>query len=134
MGVSDIKKAFNEKCKVLVVDDVPSARKIVVRILKNLGVEFIETANNGKEALEKIRAGGVGLVISDWDMPEMDGIELVKILRSEQKTKALPFIIISSSADPDTESNAAGSGATDFVAKPFTSEMLGWKISMVLRQ
>ena len=120
--------------KILIVDDVPSARKIVKRLLNKLGFKNIAEAASGINALEIIKAGDINLVISDWHMPEMEGIELVEKLRQQPETKKLPFIMITGTNSSEEVLRAVQGGVDDYVVKPFDSEILSKKIENALRK
>jgi two-component system chemotaxis response regulator CheY len=108
--------------KILVVDDSKAMRMIVVRTLRQAGAtnHAIVEAENGRLALEVVRQGGVDLVLSDWNMPEMTGIEFLRALRaSGDRTR---FGFVTSEATPDMRAIAKDAGALFLIAKPFTSE------------
>lgn len=106
--------------KVLIVDDSRGMRMIVLRTLRQAGFtshEFVE-ASNGKEALEKLREGGFGLVLSDWNMPEMTGIDLLNQLRADGNSVAFGFI--TSESSEKMRDLATSAGARFLITKPFT--------------
>lgn len=108
--------------KILVADDSKAMRMIVVRTLRQAGLgghDIIE-AENGKEALDIARSQGVDLVLSDWNMPEMTGIELLQALRGSGSQ--VPFCFVTSEGSDEMREQAAQSGAMGLIAKPFTSE------------
>ena len=90
---------FNLKIKVLVVDDFPTMRRIVKNLLKQLGFENIDEAEDGAQARVKLKAGGYGLVVSDWNMPVMEGIDLLKHVREDETLKAIPFLMVTAEAE-----------------------------------
>lgn len=85
---------FDFKIKVLVVDDFPTMRRIVKNLLKQLGFENIDEADDGVNALAKLKNGGFGLVVSDWNMPNMEGIDLLRAVRQEPSVKDIPFLMV----------------------------------------
>ena len=108
--------------KILIVDDSKAMRMIVGRVLRQAGygaAEFVE-GSNGAEGLAAVRAGGIDLVLSDWNMPEMTGIEFLKALRAEGRTVRFGFVTSESTAD--MREQAVLAGATFFITKPFTAE------------
>lgn len=130
----DLQEFISTGAKVLVVDDVPSARKVVSRLLQRLGLTNIVEANCGDEALRQIQTGDVSLVISDWNMPSMDGLTLLNKLRDETDGAQVPFILITSSADRDEVIQAFKAGISDYIVKPFNGETLGRKVESVIAQ
>ena len=120
--------------KVLLVDDLGSARKILVKILKNIGISQIDEAINGQEALNKACACSYDIIISDWEMPIMNGLELLKNIRSESNNSQLPFIMITSHNKKELVLEAADAGISDFVSKPFTEAVLCLKIENALKR
>jgi two-component system chemotaxis response regulator CheY len=115
---------------VLVVDDSKAMRLIVSRILKQTGlVNEIAEAENGQQALEHLRAQPADVVMSDWNMPEMTGIELLRSLRSEGIE--VPFVFVTSESTAEMREIAAEAGATSLIAKPFTRELLEAELSTV---
>lgn len=118
--------------KILVVDDLASARKILVKLLKQIGFQSIDQAENGQEAFKKIVSGSYGLIISDWEMPQMKGLDLLKALRADQRFFELPFIMISSLNKKETVIEAAQAGVSDYICKPFGPDTLKTKIQGVL--
>jgi two-component system chemotaxis response regulator CheY len=110
--------------RVLIVDDSRAMRMIVIRELRKAGFDehSFEEAGNGKEALEQIRKAEPDLVLADWNMPEMSGLELLQALRAEGR--ALPFCFITTEATPELKKVALDAGAALVIAKPFTADSL----------
>ena len=124
---------INANHGVLVVGDVVSARKIVMRLLGKLGIKNVSEAANGKDALETLKKkGGVNLIISDWSMPEMDGMQLLASVRANGIYLKLPFILITSSADREEVLRAFNAGVTDYMVKPFNADTIARKLTSVL--
>jgi two-component system chemotaxis response regulator CheY len=118
--------------KVLVVDDSGVMRKIIARSLSALGVESIEEASDGKDALETFGDGsGFDLVITDWNMPEMDGLELTKALRGQGAT--LPIMMVTTEAEKESVLQAIQAGVNDYLVKPFDNEMLKVKLNRLFK-
>lgn len=120
---------IDKRNRVLVVDDMPTMRKLVRKYLKDLGFMDVVEADDGQTALpmvEKCRAEGkpVGLVISDWNMPRMKGIELLKKIRASSETRTLPFILLTAEAEKEPMALAKDAGVDAYLQKPFTAEML----------
>jgi len=112
--------------KILVADDLPSARKAIVRLLGKLGYSTVLEASDGEQALKIIEEGEVGLIISDWQMPKISGIDLVKKLRDAGNQ--IPFIIVTAASSREEVIEAHQSRVSDFIAKPFSMETLSMKI------
>ncbi len=122
---------FNLKIKVLVVDDFPTMRRIVKNLLKQLGFENIDEAEDGAQALGKLKAGGYGLVVSDWNMPVMEGIDLLKHVREDETLKTIPFLMVTAEAEKDKVITAIKAGVDNYVVKPFTAEILKEKLEKI---
>ena len=124
---------FPADTKFLVVDDYSTMRKIVKKILMDLGYSRIEEADDGKPALEKLTAALTSpepfqCVISDWNMPGMSGLELLKAVRSNPSMKSLPMILATAEGDQANVVEAAKAGVSDYVVKPFTPTTLAEKM------
>ncbi|MDW8002785.1 MAG: response regulator [Deltaproteobacteria bacterium] len=110
--------------KVLVVDDFATMRKIIKNVLKQLDIENVKEAENGKQALEILRSEKIDLIISDWIMPEMTGIEFLKACKSDENIKKIPFIMVTAEAQKSSVIEAIQSGVDNYIVKPFTPEKL----------
>lgn len=117
--------------KILVVDDSSTMRRIIKNTLNKLGYEAFEEAGDGVEALKKLE--GIGLVITDWNMPNMDGLTLVKAIRSEEKYKSVPIIMVTTEAAKEEVVEAIKAGVNNYVVKPFTPDILKQKLEQVLK-
>jgi two-component system chemotaxis response regulator CheY len=122
------------KMKILVVDDFSTMRRIVKNLLKQLGFENIEEAEDGEQALAKLRASRYQFVVSDWNMPNMTGIELLKSVRSDPELKALPFLMVTAEADKEKVVEAIKSGVNNYIIKPFTAEILKEKMDKIFEK
>lgn len=109
---------------VLVVDDFSTMRKIIKNVLKQIGIESVIEAENGKMALELLKKEQIDLIISDWIMPEMTGIDFLKACKSEESTKKIPFIMVTAEAQKGNIMEAIKSGVDNYIVKPFTPEKL----------
>jgi two-component system chemotaxis response regulator CheY len=118
--------------KALVVDDSRAVRMILSRNLKELGFEVRE-AGNGKEALDVMEAerNGVSLVLADWNMPEMNGLDLLKRLRQNPELSSLVIVMVTTETDLDQMATALEAGANEYVMKPFTKDILVEKLELV---
>lgn len=118
--------------RILVVDDFPTMRKIVRQVLRQLGYENVQEAEDGRAALEFLRQkGNIDFVISDWNMPNMTGIELLKAVRAEPAFKTLPFLMVTAEADKESIVEAVKSGVSSYIVKPFNSATLREKIEKI---
>jgi two-component system chemotaxis response regulator CheY len=109
---------------VLVVDDSPTMRRMIVTALRGLGDVKFSEAGNGLEALERMTLTPVDLMILDLNMPEMHGIEVLQFVRSHNSYRDLPVIVLTTRGDESSRSEAAASGATDYMTKPFQAREL----------
>ena len=118
--------------KILAVDDSPPMRRIIVNTLKRAGYTDVIEASDGRDALEKLRADRINLVITDWNMPQMDGLALVKALRSSDEFKQLPVLMITTRSVREDIVKALKAGVNNYIVKPFSPETLRAKIQEVL--
>ena len=112
----------------LVVDDSPTMRRIIINTLKKLGYHECHEAANGREGVECLATTPVDIVITDWNMPEMSGIEFIKAVRSNAATKHLPVLMVTSKAAEDDVVQARHAGVSNYMVKPFTTDMIREKI------
>ncbi len=120
--------------KILVVDDFSTMRRIVRNILKQLGFNNVEEAEDGDVAFEKLKKGDFKLIVSDWNMPNMTGLELLKAVRADEKLKDIPVILVTAEAEKDNILQAAQAGVNDYIVKPFTAEIMKHKIDKIFPQ
>jgi two-component system chemotaxis response regulator CheY len=120
-----------KETRFLVVDDMSTMRKIIKTILAQLGYTNVDEAENGKEALAKLRVGNYQFVLLDWNMPEMDGLETLKAIRADEKLKNIPVIMVTAEARKENVLTAIQAGANNYIVKPFTPEVLKEKIEKV---
>jgi len=125
---------LNLKVRVLVVDDFPTMRRIVRNLLRQLGFENVDEAENGEDALKKLRSAEYGLVVSDWNMPVMEGIELLKNVRSDPQLKDIPFLMVTAEAEKEKVIEAIKSGVDNYIVKPFTGEVLKEKLEKIAQK
>ncbi len=118
--------------KILIVDDLQSLRRVLKRLLMQLGFREILEASDGEEARVILESTPVNFVISDWEMPTLNGYELLKWVRAEERLKAIPFIMITSVNNKDMVVQAAEAGVSDYIAKPFSKEIVAAKIIKAL--
>ncbi|MBG0777974.1 MAG: chemotaxis response regulator CheY [Desulfovibrionaceae bacterium] len=116
---------------VLVVDDFSTMRRIVKNILRQIGFTRIEEADDGTTAWEAINKGGIDFVVSDWNMPQMTGIELLRKVRSSEEFAKLPFLMVTAEAQQENIIEAAQAGVSNYIVKPFTADTLKAKIDKI---
>ena len=122
------------KAKILVVDDFLTMRRIVRNLLKQLGYENITEAEDGNQAYVKLKGGGFGFVVSDWNMPNLDGLGLIRKVRSDPELKELPFLMVTAEAEKEKVVEAIRAGVSNYVVKPFTAEVLKEKIEKIFNK
>ncbi|MGM0824430.1 MAG: chemotaxis response regulator CheY [Pseudomonadota bacterium] len=115
----------------LVVDDFPTMRRIVRSLLKELGFTNVDEAEDGQDALNKLRAGNFEFVVSDWNMPNLDGLEMLKEIRQDDALKELPVLMVTAEAKKENIIAAAQAGANGYVVKPFTAATLEEKLNKI---
>ena len=123
---------MDKNMNVLIVDDYKTMLRIIRNLLKQLEFDNVEEATDGTEALAKLRAGNFGLVISDWNMEPMTGLDLLKEVRADARLKTLPFIMITAESKTENVVAAKQAGVSNYIVKPFNAETLREKIEKVL--
>lgn len=118
----------------LVVDDFNTMRRIVRNLLKELGFINVEEAEDGADALNKLRTTTCDFVITDWNMPNMDGLELLKNIRADEQLKAMPVLMVTAEAKKENIIAAAQAGASGYVVKPFTAAILEEKLNKIFEK
>jgi two-component system chemotaxis response regulator CheY len=124
--------AVDMKMNVLIVDDYKTMLRIVGNLLKQLGFNNIDEATDGATALEKLRGKQYGLVISDWNMEPMTGLQLLKEVRSDIKLKTVPFIMVTAESKTENIIAAKQAGVNNYIVKPFNAATLKTKIQAVI--
>ena len=120
--------------KILVVDDFPTMRRIIKNLLKDLGFENVDEAEDGAMGLEKLRNGNFEFVVSDWNMPNMDGLEMLKSIRADPALSSLPVLMVTAEAKKENIIAAAQAGASGYVVKPFTAATLEEKLNKIFEK
>jgi two-component system chemotaxis response regulator CheY len=110
--------------RVLVVDDFATMRKIVKNVLRQINIDNVVEAENGKHALNVLKDEPVDLIISDWMMPEMTGIEFLRVCKEDEAKRGIPFIMVTAEGQKDSVMEAIKSGVDNYIVKPFTPEKL----------
>ncbi len=122
------------KIKFLVVDDFSTMRRIVRNLLKELGFTNVDEAEDGAVAWQKLQGGGFDFVITDWNMPNMDGLTLLQTIRGDATCKALPVLMITAEAKKENIIAAAQAGASGYIVKPFTAATLNEKMTKIFEK
>ncbi|QWR78934.1 response regulator [Candidatus Magnetomonas plexicatena] len=120
--------------KILVVDDFSTMRRIIKNILKQLGYEKIEEAEDGEQAFTKLKNGEFDFLITDWNMPNVTGLELLKRVRADAKLKALPVLLVTAEAEKEQVIEAVKAGVNNYVIKPFTADVLREKLDKIFEK
>ena len=116
---------------VLVVDDFATMRRIVKNILRQLGFENIIEADDGTTALDALKKNKIDLIVSDWNMPKMTGLELLKTVRASDEYKDIPFLMVTAEAQKQNVLDAVQAGVSNYVVKPFTAEQISDKLEKI---
>jgi two-component system chemotaxis response regulator CheY len=122
------------KMKFLVVDDFSTMRRIVRNLLKELGFTNVDEAEDGVIAFQKLTNGGFDFVVSDWNMPNMDGLELLKKIRATPTLKHLPVMMVTAEAKKENIIAAAQAGASGYIVKPFTAATMAEKLNKIFEK
>ncbi|MFT4189904.1 MAG: chemotaxis response regulator CheY [Comamonas sp.] len=125
---------MDKSIKILVVDDFPTMRRIVRNLLKELGFENVDEAEDGAMALDKLRGGNFQFVISDWNMPNMDGLTMLQTIRADPALGKLPVLMVTAEAKKENIVAAAQAGASGYVVKPFTAATLEEKLNKIFEK
>jgi len=123
---------FDTSIKVMVVDDFATMRRIVKGVLKQLGFSKIVEAEDGSVALSELKKDPVGLIVSDWNMPKMSGLDLLKAVRGDVSLKDIPFIMVTAEGQKENVIEAVKAGVNNYIMKPFTPETFSEKLEKVL--
>ncbi|HET6491107.1 MAG TPA: response regulator [Syntrophales bacterium] len=125
--------SVNKNLKILIVDDFATMRKVIRNLLKQGGFENIVEAEDGVAALKVLQSQKVDFIISDWNMPNMSGLELLKAVRGADDLKELPFLMVTAEALKDNVVAAVKAGVSNYIVKPFTAEVLNEKIEKIVK-
>lgn len=125
---------MDKNIKILVVDDFPTMRRIIRNLLKELGFVNVEEAEDGAAGLEKVKDGSFQFVISDWNMPNMDGLSMLQAIRADAALAKTPVLMVTAEAKKENIIAAAQAGANGYVVKPFTAATLDEKISKIFEK
>jgi two-component system chemotaxis response regulator CheY len=125
---------MNKNLKILVVDDFSTMRRIVKNLLNELGYSDISEADDGKTALPMLQGGNFDFVVTDWNMPGMPGIELLKAIRADERLKAMPVLMVTAEAQREQIIEAAKAGVSGYIVKPFTGQTLKEKLDKIFER
>lgn len=125
---------MDKNMKILVVDDFSTMRRIVKNLLRDLGFTNTEEADDGLTALPKLQNGDFDFLVTDWNMPGMTGIDLLKTVRADEKLKTLPVLMVTAEAKKEQIVLAAQAGVNGYVVKPFTASVLKEKIEKIFER
>ncbi len=120
--------------KILVVDDFSTMRRIVKNILQQLGFTNIEEAEDGSVTLNKLKGGSFEFIVSDWNMPNMMGIDLLRNVRGDANLKALPFLMVTAESQKENVIEAVQAGVSNYIVKPFTADVLEQKLELIFKK
>lgn len=120
--------------KILVVDDFSTMRSIIKKLLKDLGFSNISEADDGTTGLPMLQSGSFDFLVTDWNMPGMTGIDLLKAVRADEKLKSLPVLLVTAEAKREQIFEAAKAGVNGYVVKPFTAQVLKEKIEKIFER
>jgi two-component system, chemotaxis family, chemotaxis protein CheY len=123
---------FDKNFRVIIIDDYTTMLRILRNLLRQIGIENVEDATNGTDALGKLRTLPFNLIISDWNMQPMTGLDLLREVRADEKLKATPFIMVTAESKTDNVIAAKKAGVSNYIVKPFNAETLRAKIESVL--
>lgn len=124
----------DKNLRFLVIDDFATMRRIVRNLLQDLGFKNVEEAEDGHDALTKLRASSFDFVISDWNMPNLDGLQLLTEMRKDDSLKAIPVLMVTAEAKKENIIAAAQAGANGYVVKPFTAATLEEKLNKIFEK
>jgi two-component system, chemotaxis family, chemotaxis protein CheY len=125
---------MDKNMKILVVDDFPTMRRIVRNLLKELGYGNVDEAEDGAAGLARLRGGGFDFVITDWNMPNLDGLSMLQQIRADATLSHLPVLMVTAESKKENIIAAAQAGANGYVVKPFTAATLDEKLTKILEK
>lgn len=123
---------FDQNMRILVVDDFSTMRRIIKNILLEIGYHNVEEAEDGNVALQKLKNGKLDFVITDWNMPNMSGLELLTAIRQDAALMAIPVLMVTAEAAKENVISAVQAGVNNYIVKPFTAAVLKERIDLIL--
>lgn len=125
---------INKKMTILIVDDFATMRKVIRNLLKQVGYENIMEADNGEAGFAVLKSHKIDFVISDWNMPVMTGLDLLKAVRADADINKTPFLMVTAEALKENVVAAVKAGVSNYIVKPFTAEVLNEKIEKIIEK
>ncbi|WP_297526417.1 chemotaxis response regulator CheY [Thiohalobacter sp.] len=125
---------MDKNMKILIVDDFSTMRRIIKNLLRDLGFNNTQEADDGTTALPMLQAGGFDFLVTDWNMPGMTGLDLLKAVRADPKLSSLPVLMVTAEAKKDQIIEAAQAGVNGYIVKPFTAQTLKEKIDKIFER
>lgn len=125
---------MDKDMKILIVDDFSTMRRIIKNLLRDLGFSNTAEADDGQTALPMLQNGNFDFLVTDWNMPGMSGIELLKAVRADERLKTMPILMVTAEAKRDQIIEAAQAGVNGYVVKPFTAAVLKEKIEKIFER
>ena len=125
---------MDKNMKILIVDDFSTMRRIIRNLLRELGFTQTAEADDGSTALPMIKSGGIDFLVTDWNMPGMNGLELLKVIRADPNTADLPVLMVTAESKRDQIIQAAQAGVNGYIVKPFTAVTLRDKIDKIFER
>lgn len=123
---------LDQNMKILVVDDFSTMRRIIRNILREIGYNNVDEADDGSTAMEKLKADTFDFVVTDWNMPNMTGIDLLKAIRQDERLKHVPVLMVTAEAAKENVVTAVQAGVNNYIVKPFTATALKERIDLIL--
>ena len=125
---------IDKNMRILVVDDFATMRKVIKNLLRQTGYQNVTEAEDGVVALKELRSQKIDFVISDWNMPNMTGIELLRAVRADSELSSLPFLMVTAESLKENVVEAVKAGVSNYIVKPFTAEVLSEKIEKIIEK
>ncbi len=125
---------MDKNMKILIVDDFSTMRRIIKNLLRDLGFNNTEEADDGNTGLPKLQSGNFDFLVTDWNMPGMTGIDLLRAVRADEKLKTLPVLMVTAEAKKEQIVMAAQEGVNGYIVKPFTAQTLKEKIDKIFER
>lgn len=125
---------MDKNMKILIVDDFSTMRRIIKNLLRDLGFNNTEEADDGNTGLPKLQTGNFDFLVTDWNMPGMTGIDLLRAVRADEKLKTLPVLMVTAEAKKEQIVMAAQEGVNGYIVKPFTAQTLKEKIDKIFER
>jgi len=124
----------DQNMKILIVDDFATMRKVIRNLLRQIGYQNVIEAEDGVDALKELRSQKIEFIISDWNMPNMSGIELLRAVRADSELRDLPFLMVTAESLKENVVEAVKAGVSNYIVKPFTAEVLSEKIKKIIEK